>query len=176
MQQNFAAALSLVLKAEGGFVDDPRDPGGATNMGITRQTLAAWRHVVPWQKLPTAAVQQLSRDEAADIYKVEFWDRIDGDALPAGVDYALFDFAVNSGWPRAVMTFQEIVGTAPDGKIGPLTLAAVGKEQPTFLITKLCAMRLNFMQKLSTWPRFGAGWTRRVAAVEQTALKMVHPA
>ena len=173
MQQNFAASLALVLKSEGGFVNDPRDPGGATNMGITRQTLAAWRHIVPWQALPVVAVELLSRDEAADIYKAEYWDRIDGDALPAGVDYAVFDFAVNSGWPKAAMTLQGIVGVAEDGKIGPITLAAIAKERPTFLIPKLCAMRLGFLRKLSTWPHFGAGWTNRVNQVDIDAMNMI---
>lgn len=173
MQQNFAASLSAVLKTEGGFVNDPHDPGGATNMGITRQTLASWRHIVPWQALPIEAVKLLSRDEAADIYKAEYWDRIDGDNLPAGVDYAVFDYAVNSGWPKAVMTLQQIVGVPDDGKIGPITLAAIAKERPVFLITKLCAMRLGFLGRLSTWAHFGTGWTNRVHAVEQAAMNMV---
>jgi len=173
MQQNFAAALSAVLKSEGGQVDDPADPGGKTDFGITQATFDAWlrKHGDAVRDVATIAP-----DEVAAIYRAEYWDRIAGDSLPPGIDLALFDYAVNSGVARAVITLQEIVGTAPDGKIGPLTLAAVGKEQPTFLITKLCAMRLNFMQKLSTWPHFGAGWSKRVAAVEQTALKMVRPA
>jgi len=169
MRDNFAAALSLVLKSEGGYSDDPADPGGATNMGITRPTLARWLRVA---RVPVAAVRALSRAVAGRIYKALYWDRCEADALPAGLDLAIFDFAVNSGVTRAAIYLQEIVGVAPDGKIGPLTLAAVAKENTTYLITKLCAMRLGFLKRLSTWPRFGNGWTNRVNAVEQAAMKM----
>ena len=170
MQQNFAAALALVLRSEGGRVDDPHDAGGRTNQGITQATFNAWLSSHGSQHRD---VFTITPDEVSAIYKSRYWDAVDGDSLPAGVDYAVFDFAVNSGPAKAAMTLQSIVGVAEDGKIGPLTLAAIGKERPVFLITKLCAMRLGFLRKLSTWPRFGHGWTARVARVEEDAMNMV---
>lgn len=170
MHASFDAALKLVLKVEGGLSDDPHDPGGRTDHGVTQTTFDAWlrKHGDAVRDVAT-----ITPDEVAAIYRVEYWDRIAGDSLPAGVDIALFDFAVNSGVVRAAIYLQEIVGAAPDGKIGPQTLAAVAKQRPVFLITKLCAMRLGFLKRLSTWPRFGAGWTNRVNAVEQAAMNMV---
>lgn len=170
MQQNFAASLAAVLKSEGGKVDDPRDPGGKTNQGITQATFNAWLSSHGSQQRD---VFTITPDEVSAIYKSRYWDAVDADNLPAGVDYATFDFAVNSGPAKAAMTLQGIVGVAEDGKIGPVTLAAIAKERPVFLITKLCAMRLGFLGRLSTWVHFGTGWTNRVHAVEQAAMNMV---
>lgn len=169
MRDNFAACLSFVLRSEGGYSDDPADPGGATNHGITQATFSAWLHR---HGSADRSVRTVTPDEVSAIYRADYWDAVRGDDLPAGVDYAVFDFAVNSGVSRAAIYLQEIVGVDPDGKIGPLTLAAVAKDDPTYLITKLCAMRLGFLKRLSTWPRFGKGWTNRVNAVEQAAMKM----
>lgn len=170
MQQNFAAALKLVLRSEGGRVDDPLDPGGRTNEGITQATFNAWLSSHGSQQRD---VFTITPDEVSAIYKARYWDAVDADNLPAGLDYALFDFAVNSGPAKAAMTLQGIVGVAEDGKIGPITLAAIAKERPTFLIPKLCAMRLGFLRKLSTWPHFGAGWTNRVNQVDVDAMNMI---
>lgn len=171
-RENFAASLEAVLKHEGGYVDHPADPGGATNMGITRKTLAGWRGVVPFTSLPKSAVKALGKTEAGQIYKARYWDVIRGDDLPAGLDYAVFDFAVNSGPARAAIYLQTIVGAAPDGKIGPLTLAAVAKHNPATIINDLCSQRLAFLERLSTWPTFGRGWSRRVSEVRALAHQM----
>lgn len=170
MQQNFAASLRCVLSVEGGFVDDSHDPGGRTNHGITQATFDAWLRV---HGDAARDVRTITPDEMSAIYRQNYWDAIAGDELPPGVDLATFDYAVNSGIARAAISLQEIVGAAPDGKIGPLTLAAIAKERPVFLITKLCAIRLGFLKRLSTWPRFGKGWTSRVNTVEQAAMNMV---
>jgi lysozyme family protein len=174
--QRFAACLDHVLASEGGYANHPSDPGGATNMGITRKTLAMWRGISPWWDLPTSDVQALSRNEAAKIYKARYWDRCRGGSLPAGLDLALFDYAVNSGPLRAVKELQRICGTNLDGFVGPLTLAAVKKavaEQGVAqLVTRLCDRRLGFLRRLETFATFGRGWTRRIENVRRTALEM----
>ena len=172
MNRNFERALSLVLKHEGGYVDHPRDPGGATNMGITHKTLARWRKVSPWWKLDKSQIKALKREEAAAIYGAEYWDTIEGDSLPDGLDYAVFDYAVNSGPGRAAKELQRLVGVPVDGKIGPVTLAAVNEREAAVLIEKLCTNRLTFLRGLSTFDTFGKGWTSRVNGVLKDALLM----
>lgn len=172
MNRNYARALALVLKHEGGYVDHPSDPGGATNKGITRKTLAEWRGIAPSSKLPKSEVKNISDKEVADIYKARYWDAVQGDRLPDGVDYAVFDFAVNSGPSRAVKYLQHIVGETEDGRVGALTLDSVSKMPANEIITRLCARRMSFLRQLKTFPTFGKGWTRRVADVETDALAM----
>ena len=170
----FAACLAVVLRFEGGFTDDPRDPGGATNFGITRRTLARWRGVTPWQSLPVAAVKALDRDEATRIYKTLYWDRCNADALPPGLDLAVFDFAVNSGPERAIAMLQKEVGAVPDGLIGPKTLAALKARivlsGVAGIIIALCNGRLSFLQRLAITATFGHGWSRRVDQIRALAL------
>lgn len=171
-ETRFAACLSHVLRHEGGYVDHPADPGGATNMGITRKTLARWRSVSPWWGLPKSAVKALGRDEAARIYRARYWTPCRADDLPAGLDLALFDFAVNSGPDRAIRTLQAGLGVAADGIVGPLTLAAISKASSVSAINDLCDRRLGFLGRLSTFSTFGRGWTSRVADIRQAALGM----
>lgn len=175
-QERFAACLEHVLAFEGGYVDHRSDPGGATNMGITRKTLAAWRRIEPWQNLPKTAVQALGRDEAAAIYEAHYWSRVQGADLPAGLDLAVFDYAVNSGPARAIKLLQKLVGTVQDGVVGPKTLAAIAGHDTRRLIEDLCSARLGFLSALSTFPVFGRGWTRRVDTVRNLALAMAGPA
>lgn len=166
----FDICLDEVLRHEGGYVDHPSDPGGATNMGITHKTLARWRNISPWWNLPKAEVKALGRAEAARIYRASYWDRSKAGKLPAGLDLALFDFAVNSGPDRAIRTLQTELGVVVDGQVGPLTLAAVAARNTAALITALCDRRLGFLNRLSTFPTFGKGWTNRVAAIRKAAL------
>ncbi|WDR06391.1 glycoside hydrolase family 108 protein [Devosia rhodophyticola] len=171
MADRFATCLALVLQLEGGYADNPADPGGATNMGITRKTLAAWRHISPWTDLRKTEVKNLDRGEAARIYRANYWDVIWGKDLPAGVDLALFDFAVNSGPDRAVKMLQRLLDVEVDGIVGPQTLAALrARRDVVDLINKLCANRLDFLRDLSTFATFGAGWTRRINTVQTAAL------
>jgi lysozyme family protein len=169
MQANFPAALALVLKDEGGYVDNPADPGGATNLGITLRTLAAWRGIAT---LPKSEVLNLTVAEAGKIYKARYWDAIRGDDLPIGLDYAVFDYAVNSGPTAAARALQHVLSVPMDGVIGPITLAAANKS-PTTAILMLCANRLQFLEGLSTWGAFGNGWSARVSRVKAAALAMV---
>lgn len=166
----FEHCLGEILRHEGGYVDHPSDPGGATNMGITRKTLARWRKVSPWTGLPKAAVEALTRDEAALIYRAHYWNTAKAGAMPAGVDLALFDFAVNSGPDRAARVLQAALRVAADGEIGPVTLAAVEAADPKRLVNDLCDRRLGFLRRLASFSVFGRGWTRRVAAIRAAAL------
>ncbi|HHG90652.1 MAG TPA: acetylmuramidase [Devosia sp.] len=170
----FEDSLAEVLRHEGGYVDHPRDPGGATNMGITRKTLARWRGISPWWKLPKEEVRALTRTEAARIYRALYWDRCRAALFAPGLDLALFDFAVNSGPTRAVQHLQGLLGTRADGVVGPLTLAAVreevGKNSVGALIRALCQSRMRFLSRLGNFATFGRGWTRRVATIQLRAL------
>jgi lysozyme family protein len=169
-EERFEGCLTEVLRHEGGYVDHPSDPGGATNMGITRKTLARWRKVSPWTDLPKAEVVGLKRDEAALIYRASYWNACKAGNMPSGVDLALFDFAVNSGPDRAVRVLQAALGVAADGAVGPVTLGAVNAANPTKLINAICDRRLGFLGRLSTFATFGRGWTRRVAEIRAAAL------
>lgn len=172
-EKRFDICLEEVLRHEGGYADHPDDPGGATNMGITHKTLAGWRGVSPWWALGKDEVRRLGRAEAAAIYRQNYWDRINADALPAGLDLAVFDFAVNSGPDRAVRVLQVELAVAADGIIGPVTLAALASRKTAELVEALCDRRLAFLNALSTFPVFGRGWTARVAAVRAAALAAV---
>lgn len=150
---SFPRALALVLKHEGGYVDHPADPGGATNLGITRAALAVWRG----RPVSKDEVRALGRDEAAAIYRANYWIAAGCPALPAGYDYAHFDAAVNSGPGRAA----KFRAAAPPDGTGP-----AGQLEA---IRRYCAARLVFLRGLSTFSTFGRGWTRRVAEVEAAA-------
>jgi lysozyme family protein len=173
-RSRFDICLDEVLRQEGGYADHPADPGGATNMGITHKTLARWRMVSPWWRLPKSAVMDLQRPEAAKIYRASYWDRSHAGQLPAGLDLALFDYAVNSGPDRAIRTLQAELDVAADGQVGPLTLGAVetyaNRKGLGALIGALCDRRLAFLNRLPTFATFGKGWTARVAAVRAAAL------
>jgi lysozyme family protein len=172
MHSNYEASLAAVLKHEGGYVDHPSDPGGATNLGITHKVLAKWRKVSPWWKLDKSEVKNLTRSEAAAIYRANYWDAIKGDELPSGVDYAVFDYAVNSGPARAAKALQRIVKAKVDGAIGPETVGLAGKLAASDIINLLCDERMTFLQRLSTFGVFGKGWTARVKGVRTLALRM----
>lgn len=169
MESNFDAALQHVLKSEGGFVNHKLDPGGMTNLGVTARTWEDWVGHKPSEK----EMRELTPEKVAPFYKRKYWDAIKGDDLPSGVDYCVFDCAVNSGPGRAAKLLQEVVGVKPDGGIGPLTLAAVAKKDPVELICQYADKRLQFWQALPTFETFGKGWTRRGNEVKDEALKMV---
>jgi lysozyme family protein len=166
---NWPVAARLVLQHEGGYVDHPADPGGATRYGVTLATLRAYRG------RPTSKedVKALSVEEAKAIYKAQYWDTVKGDDLPAGLDYAVFDFCVNSGPDRAVRDLQKVLGTvAVDGVMGVHTISECEKYGAQSLIRDYCLHRLNFMKSLRTWATFGKGWERRVNEVRANAARM----
>lgn len=163
----FAHWLPHILKHEGGYVNHPRDPGGATNKGIIQSTYDSWRDR---QGQPRQSVRNITDAEVASIYRRDYWDAIKGDDLPVGVDYCVFDFAVNSGINRASRYLQGAVNVIQDGKIGPATIAALGSRTPQAIINEICNSRMAFLRGLSTFPTFGKGWTRRVEEVRALAL------
>jgi lysozyme family protein len=169
VKDNFEQCLALVLRHEGGYVNNPKDPGGRTNLGVTQKVWEEW----VGHPVDEAAMRALTPQDVAPLYKKNYWDKIKGDDLPAGVDYACFDLAVNSGVGRAAKILQQAVGANPDGAIGPASLDAVEKANPRDVATEVCDLRLKFLQSLPTFATFGRGWSRRVSEVEETAFKMV---
>jgi lysozyme family protein len=169
MKDNFEQCFALLLKHEGGYVNNPKDPGGRTNLGVTQRVYEAYvGHAVD-----EAAMRALTPDVVAPIYKRDYWDACRCDDLPDGVDYAVFDLAVNSGTRRAAKMLQKAAGVTDDGSIGPATLKAVAECNARDLAADICENRLAFLQALPTWDVFGKGWGRRVAEVEQMSFNMV---
>jgi lysozyme family protein len=154
---NFDAALQLVLKHEGGYVNHPEDPGGETNMGITVAVARAAGYTGPMVSLPMDVVRQ--------IYLDRYWKVVQADDLPPAARYAVFDAAVNSGPRQAVVWLQRALGVADDGVIGPRTLAAANAANPEVLRARMVAQRLRFLTGLRTFGTFGAGWVRRCADI-----------
>lgn len=168
MKENYADSLKRLLVHEGGYTNHPADPGGPTNFGIT---LADYRRYCK----PTATavdVKTMTLSEAQTIYKSKYWDALRCDDLPSGVDYAVFDFGVNSGITRSAKYLQSILGVEQDGKIGDETLIALVGFPAASVVTSLCDARLAFLKKIKTWPSFGKGWARRVAEVKAQSLKL----
>ena len=166
MKENYPQALKQVLKYEGGYVDHPKDPGGPTNKGVTQAVYDNWRKS---QNLSIQSVRAIADSEVAAIYKNLYWDRISGDLLPSGVDFAVFDFAVNSGVSRAAKMLQSVVGVTQDGQIGPATILAT----KTYVAMSITNRRLAFMQSLSIWSTFGKGWSARIADVKAQIIALV---
>lgn len=162
MRDNLQRSLDLVLAHEGGYVDHPKDPGGATNLGITIGTLS--EHL--GRPATRSDVRSITRFTADRIYTANYWDRARCNDLPLGLDYAVFDFAVNSGVSRAVRTLQRILGLKDDGVIGAKTMAAIKAGGTITLIEALCAERMKFLRGLKNWRTFGKGWKRRVMGDE----------
>lgn len=170
MKLNFSASLVLVLQHEGGFVDDKFDPGGRTNRGVTQAVYDDWRVN---EGLPKRDVKLLNDDETGAIYRRRYWDACRCDDLPAGVDYCVFDFAVNSGVNRACRYLQRAADVVDDGQIGAVTMAAVSAEPAVGIIEKVCSARLNYLRQLRDFDHFGRGWTTRVQDVCAKAKIMV---
>jgi lysozyme family protein len=171
MESNFDTCFDLMLAHEGGYVDHPKDPGGRTNLGVTQRVWEEWMGRPVTEKEMRALTPLMVKP----LYKRKYWDAVRADDLVAGVDYCVFDVAVNSGPGRAIKFLQSCVGTTPDGGFGPRTLAAVkeAEKDPARLIELYCARRLEFLQSLRTFETFGKGWSRRVQEVKDKALKML---
>jgi lysozyme family protein len=171
MQSNFETCLSKLLVHEGNFVNHPEDPGGMTNLGVTIKVWEEWvGHPVSEKEM-----RNLTPLMVGPLYKRKYWDACHADELISGLDYCVFDTAVNSGVGRAVKLLQSCVGATPDGGYGSITNALVKKaeQEPAKLIEAYCAKRLEFLQSLRTFETFGKGWTRRVEEVKAEALKML---
>ena len=169
MKSNFDKALAAVLHHEGGYVLHPSDPGGMTNLGCTKTTWEEW----VGHPVDEKTMRALTPADVAPLYKRKYWDKIKGDELPNGIDYAVFDAAINSGPGRAVKWLQGCVGADMDGALGPKTLALVAAADQKELVEDYAKRRLSFLTDLPTWGTFGKGWGRRVSEVEKTALSML---
>jgi|TARA_R110000744_G_scaffold17189_3_gene46825 lysozyme family protein len=160
----------MLLKHEGGFVDHPKDPGGMTNLGVTKAVYDKWIG----RESTEAEMRGLTQDDVAPIYKKNYWDRCKCDQLPSGADWSVFDWAVNSGTGRASKAMQKIVGAKQDGAIGPKTLQMIANEKAEFLVERMYDQRQSFYEKLNTFETFGRGWTRRNKETKETALELIH--
>ena len=166
---NFETSLALTLQFEGGYVDNPHDPGGATNLGITRAVLAQVRG----RPVSRSEVMALSRDEARGIYRRLYWNSVAGDALPKGIDAVVFDLSVNSGPQHAIHALQTALGQPRSGRIDNAVLSALASMHLADVIIAICRQRLSFLARLKTFSFFGRGWTRRVQCVQRAALAML---
>ena len=168
MKENWDDCFAMVIKSEGGFVNNPKDPGGMTNLGVTR---SAWEAFIN-RKVTEDEMRALTPELVKPFYKALYWDRIKGDVLPDGVDYAAYDLAVNSGPHRAAQYLQEIAGVTADGMIGPKSIEAIKSCDAKETADAICDMRLDFLKRLATFDTFGKGWTDRVARVKAKAISM----
>ena len=169
MKENFAKALDLVLQSEGGWSDHPSDPGGATMKGITMDVYRRHKQ----RTVSKMELRQITQAEIEDIYHDGYWTPSHCDDLPSGVDYLVFDFAVNAGPGRGAKTLQAALGVTQDGLIGPITMAQVNASDPKALISAYSAAKERFYRSLSTFPTFGVGWLNRIRIVRAYAEAMV---
>jgi lysozyme family protein len=163
MKSCYPEAISRVLKSEGGYVNHPQDPGGETNYGITIKVARANGYMGPMRAMPI--------ETAKSIYKSEYAAPVHFDEDPAGLDYTLFDYAVNSGVSRANKVLRRVCSLS-DNAPWPATFDALSKRDPKAVIGAVNAERLKFLQSLKTWPVFGRGWGPRVQSVNAASLKM----
>ena len=177
METNFTSSLAHVLAHEAGFQDDPRDEGnklpdgrrGCTNLGVTQ---ADWETYVG-HKVSTADMKALTPAKVAPLYKHKYWDVVHGDDLPSGVDYIVFDFAINAGAGRAIKVLQTVVGVLPDGSVGPKTILAVGAMDSKAVIQEYTIAKEAFYRSLRSFSIYGKGWLARTNAVDATAKTLI---
>lgn len=163
-KESFAAALAAVLVHEGGYSNHPDDPGGPTMKGIIQRVYDGYRRA---RGLAVRPVRQIEEREIREIYRHQYWDAVRADELPPGIDYVVFDGAVNSGPAQSAKWLQRALGLPADGQVGAVTLAAAAKAPRAVLVDDICDRRLAMLQNLRTWPVFGRGWGRRVADVRR---------
>ena len=169
MLSNFPAALALVLQSEGNFVNHKNDPGGMTNLGVTRNVWREWVN----RDVDEAEMRSLTPELVTPLYKARYWDACHCSDLPRGVDYAVFDAAVNMGPGRAAKLLQAALGVTADGSIGRATIAAATAADPVELLEAFSLGKEAFYQSLPTFATFGKGWLNRVAHVQDAAEGMI---
>ena len=169
MLSNFPASLALVLQSEGGFVNHKFDPGGMTNLGVTRNVWKEWVK----RDVDEAEMRALTPELVTPLYKARYWDACRCDDLPRGVDYCVFDSAVNMGSSRAAKLLQAALGVTADGAIGRATIAAATAADPVELLETFSLGKEAFYQSLPTFATFGKGWLNRVAHVQDAAEQMM---
>ena len=165
MKDNFDECVKMLLHHEGGYVNHPKDPGGETNLGVTKRVYEKWGG--------TKDMKDLTVEDVAPIYKKNYWNRCKCDDLESGVDWVVFDWAVNSGTGRSAKAIQKICGASQDGAIGPKTLALIKTQDTEYVIEEFGKIRQNFYESLKTFNTFGKGWTRRNKETTEKAIKMM---
>ena len=165
MKDNFDECVKMLLHHEGGYVNHPKDPGGETNLGVTKRVYEKWGG--------TKDMKDLTVEDVAPIYKKNYWNRCKCDDLESGVDWVVFDWAVNSGTGRSAKAIQKICGASQDGAIGPKTLALIKTQDTEYVIEEFGKIRQNFYESLKTFDTFGKGWTRRNKETTEKAIKMM---
>jgi|TARA_B100000424_G_C22706214_1_gene384788 lysozyme family protein len=169
MKVNYDKCLETILHHEGGYVNHPKDPGGETNLGVTKR--------VYQEHGGTKDMKDLLVEDVAPIYKKGYWDKMKCDDIPSGLDLCLFDFGVNAGPGRAAKFLQSMIGTTVDGGIGPNTLAKleeyIRENGEHEAVNKYQEMRQKYYEQLSTFDTFGKGWTRRVQETTKLALDLI---
>ena len=166
MASNFQECLDLVLKSEGGWVNHPSDPGGETNLGVTKRV---W---VEYVGHPVESLKKLTKDDVAPLYELKYWRPCYCEVLPRGLDFVVFSMGVNAGPGRSVKLLQSAIGCVPDGVIGPRTRELISSSNGADIIKKFSTARREYYQSLKTFPMFGKGWLLRVDREEQEALDM----
>lgn len=174
MRSNWKKSIEHVGISEGGYVNDQVDPGGETNWGISDRRDGRMDGMADLDAdgIGDVRMRDLTRDQANKIYKRDYWDAVNGDKLPSGLDLVAFDGAVNSGVSRGAKWVQRALGVKQDGRIGPATLKAAKVADVEQAIRDACMYRLLFLQSLKTWWKYKNGWTTRVKSVESAALEM----
>ena len=170
MRDNFEQCMGWLLEHEGGYVNHPSDPGGETNLGVTRAVYEQYAG----RQVMDGEMEGLTHDDVYPIYRENYWNRVRGDDLPSGVDWSVFDWGVNSGTSRAAKALQRIAGVEQDGGIGPMTLQAVLEVDPAKIIEQMHHMRDGFYRSLSTFDTFGRGWIRRNDETKEQALNLLN--
>jgi lysozyme family protein len=168
MQGNFTACLALVLKSEGGYVNNPADPGGITNLGVTKRV---WEEYTG-HEVDEKTMRGLTPQLVAPLYEQKYWRPCYGEVLPRGLDFVVFSMGVNAGPGRSVKLLQSAIGCVPDGIIGPKTRELILASNSATLIAQFSEARREYYRSLKTFPIFGKGWLSRVATEETEALNM----
>ena len=177
MESNWDKSFDMVIAHEGGFTNDERDPGnklpdgrkGSTMLGCTQ---ANWEKYIGHQ-VTQDDMKALKKEDVKPLYKRDYWDAVKGDSLPVGVDYAVFDFAINAGGSAARKMIQKALGVTADGSIGPATMKAIQEADGKELLEKFSHSKEAFYKSLPTFSTYGKGWLKRVADVQTSASTMI---
>ena len=168
MTGNFKECLAIVLKSEGGFVNHPDDPGGMTNLGVTKRVWEEYTGHPADEKI----MRGLTPEKVAPLYEQRYWRPTYCEVLPRGLDLLVYSMAVNGGPGRAVKLLQQSIGCIPDGVVGPRTMELIKSSNVAELIAKYSDTRRSYYRSLKTFPVFGKGWLNRVDHEEAQALNM----
>jgi lysozyme family protein len=169
MEDNFGKCLEIILKHEGGYVNHPKDPGGITNLGITKRVYESWVE----REVSKQEMKDLTPEIVTPIYKKKYWDRCHCDTLSAGLDLSVFDWAVNSGSGKPAKAVQKFVGATQDGVIGKKTLSLIANYNAKDIVDYLYDVRQKYYESRTTFEYFGNGWTKRNKHTYEVSLKML---